>query len=135
MPRYVPLTLELLRAHQNWPVVWVKKDGEIVGLRDLRYFRLSRRSEEQFAATDSEGDSFFFGAHDLAFELPDLPKDDVTHYDVIESTNGGAQCWYAAAMDSHERILAVLFTGPNAAERASEYADWKNGLLAPKETH
>jgi len=54
------------------------------------------------------------------------------HYEVVESRDYRGH-WHAEATDSDGRVFVAVFSGPNAAERAHEYAIWKNSVLAPAE--
>ena len=49
-------------------------------------------------------------------------------YEVIESPEFPGQ-WHAEAIDDEGRVFVAVFSGPEAEERAREYADWKNGLM------
>ena len=39
--------------------------------------------------------------------------------------------WHVEAIDEHGQIFVAVFTGPQAKERAAEYADWKNRVRHP----
>lgn len=54
------------------------------------------------------------------------------HYEVIESREFRGH-WHVEAIDNDGRVFVAVFSGPNAAERAHEYAGWKNSVLAPAE--
>jgi hypothetical protein len=54
------------------------------------------------------------------------------HYEVVESKQFRGH-WNVEAIDADGRVFVVIFSGPNAAERAYEYASWKNSVLAPAE--
>ena len=45
-------------------------------------------------------------------------------YEVQESETRGA--FLVTAIEREGQIYSTLFSGPNAKERAEEYADWKN---------
>ena len=53
-------------------------------------------------------------------------------YEVIESRSFPGH-WHAESVDSEGRVFVAVFSGPNAMERAAEYADWKNKVFAPVE--
>lgn len=53
-------------------------------------------------------------------------------YEVVESRQYSGH-WHAEAIDDDGRVFVAVFSGPNAAERAHEYATWKNSVLAPAE--
>jgi hypothetical protein len=54
------------------------------------------------------------------------------HYEVVESRQYPGH-WHVEAIDSDGRIFVSVFSGPNAMDRALEYANWKNSALAPAE--
>jgi len=54
------------------------------------------------------------------------------HYEVAESRKYPGH-WHVEAVDDDGRVFVVVFSGPNAQERAHEYASWKNSVLAPAE--
>lgn len=39
--------------------------------------------------------------------------------------------WHVEAIDNEGRVFVAVFSGPEAKERAAEYADWKNGIRRP----
>jgi hypothetical protein len=43
----------------------------------------------------------------------------------------GAYVAVAVNEASHNEIFSAVFSGPNAQQRAEEYADWKNKELEP----
>ena len=48
-------------------------------------------------------------------------------YEVTESPEFSGH-WHVEAIDDEGRVFVAVFSGPEAEERAREYADWKNGL-------
>jgi hypothetical protein len=54
------------------------------------------------------------------------------HYEVVESGKYPGH-WHVEAIDGDGRVFVAIFSGPNAVERAHEYASWKNSVLAPAE--
>lgn len=54
------------------------------------------------------------------------------HYEVVQSREFPGH-WHVEAIDGDGRVFVAVFSGPNAAERANEYASWKNSVLAPAE--
>ena len=51
-------------------------------------------------------------------------------YDIAESRDYPDH-WHVEAIDDDGRVYVAVFTGPQASERAAEYADWKNGVRHP----
>jgi hypothetical protein len=53
-------------------------------------------------------------------------------YETVESREFPDH-WHVEAIDDEGRVFVAVFSGPDAEERAREYADWKNGVrrLAP----
>jgi hypothetical protein len=54
------------------------------------------------------------------------------HYEVVESKQYPGH-WHVEAIDDDGRVFVAILSGPNARERAREYAGWKNSVLAPAE--
>lgn len=54
------------------------------------------------------------------------------HYEVAQSKQYPGH-WNVEAIDGEGRVFVAIFSGPNASERAYEYASWKNSVLAPAE--
>jgi hypothetical protein len=54
------------------------------------------------------------------------------HYEVVESRQYPGH-WHAEAIDQDGAVFVVVFSGPHAEQRAHEYANWKNSVLAPAE--
>jgi len=54
------------------------------------------------------------------------------YYEVVESKQYSGH-WHVEAIDSDGRVFVAVFSGPNAKDRAYEYAGWKNSVLAPAE--
>lgn len=49
------------------------------------------------------------------------------NFEVVQSRNEQDE-WRAEAIDNEGMVFVTLFSGPNAKERAEEYAAWKNGV-------
>jgi hypothetical protein len=49
------------------------------------------------------------------------------NFEVVQSRNEQDE-WRAEAIDSEGMVFVTIFSGPNAKERAEEYATWKNGV-------
>lgn len=56
------------------------------------------------------------------------------HYEVVESRQYPGH-WHAEAIDQDGAVFVVVFSGPHAEQRAREYANWKNSVLAPAEKY
>jgi hypothetical protein len=54
----------------------------------------------------------------------------VVKYEVAESSRYSGH-WHVEAIDEQGKIYVAIFSGPEAQERAAEYADWKNGVRNP----
>jgi hypothetical protein len=54
----------------------------------------------------------------------------VVTYEVVESKLYPDH-WHAEAIDEQGQVFVAMFSGPQAKERAAEYADWKNGVRHP----
>jgi hypothetical protein len=52
------------------------------------------------------------------------------NYEIVESRDYPGH-WHVEAIDNEGRIYVAVFSGPDAKERAAEYADWKNGVRHP----
>lgn len=48
-------------------------------------------------------------------------------YEIAESREYRGH-WHVEAIDDEGRIFVAVFSGPEAENRAAEYADWKNGV-------
>jgi hypothetical protein len=55
-----------------------------------------------------------------------MRKAHLTH-EVAESKDYPGQ-WHVEAVDDDGSVFVAVFSGPQARERAAEYADWKNGV-------
>jgi hypothetical protein len=51
-------------------------------------------------------------------------------YEMIESRAEPGH-WHVESINDDGSVYVVVFSGPEAKERAAEYADWKNGLRHP----
>jgi hypothetical protein len=73
--RYEQFDLQEWLANPNgMTVVWAAPDGNKKPLRDFAYLPTAR-TDRMFAAVVPSGNSYFFSASELAFELPDLPEE------------------------------------------------------------
>jgi hypothetical protein len=54
----------------------------------------------------------------------------VMKYEIVESRQYPGH-WHVEAIDEEGRVFVTVFSGPEAKERATEYADWKNGVRHP----
>jgi hypothetical protein len=68
--RYEPFDLEKWQANPKLRVVWVRFDGTIRPIKDLVHLPNTRLSGERFVAVTDTERVMFFGADELAFELP-----------------------------------------------------------------
>ena len=50
---------------------------------------------------------------------------DSLRYEIAESRGYPGE-WRAEAIGSDREVYVVIFSGPDAKERAAEYAEWKN---------
>ena len=48
-------------------------------------------------------------------------------YEIIESRDFPGH-WHVEAINEDGSVSVAVFSGPEAKERAAEYADWKNGV-------
>jgi hypothetical protein len=51
-------------------------------------------------------------------------------YEIAESEDYPGH-WHVEAVDDEGVVFVAVFSGPEARERAAEYADWKNGIRHP----
>jgi hypothetical protein len=51
-------------------------------------------------------------------------------YEIAESKDYPGH-WHVEAVDNEGLVFVAVFSGPEARDRAAEYADWKNGIRHP----
>lgn len=54
----------------------------------------------------------------------------VLKYEIAESKDYPGH-WHVEAIDDEGGVFVAIFSGPEAKDRAAEYADWKNGIRRP----